>query len=296
MIIEQFIKYLKFEKRYSIHTIKAYENDLTEFQLFSNESYEINDLEVVESQHIRSWVVSLMRKGLSNATINRKVASLKSFYKYLQVHYDLIKNPTHEVVVPKIQKRLPTFVKTTEIARLLESLKDAEDYGTIRDKMVIELLYVTGMRRSELAALQYEDIDFSKEVIKVLGKRQKERLIPISRSLCEKIQEYWLVRQEENFTTSDKHLFLTAKGKPLNSAAIYNIVRKYLEGYTTVDKKSPHTLRHSFATHLLNNGAELNAIKELLGHESLAATQIYTHTTLDKLKKAYLKAHPKASN
>ena len=295
MVIEQFIKYLKFEKRYSMHTIKAYEIDLTAFQIYLNESYEINYFEVVESQHIRSWIVSLMRKGLSNATINRKIASLKSFYKYLQVHYDLIKNPTDEVVVPKIQKRLPTFVKTTEIARLLESFKDAEDYGSIRDKMVIELLYVTGMRRSELAALQYEDIDFSKEVIKVLGKRQKERLIPVSRSLCEKIQEYWLVRQEK-FTTSDKHLFLTAKGKPLNSTAIYNIVRKYLEGYTTVEKKSPHTLRHSFATHLLNNGAELNAIKELLGHESLAATQIYTHTTLDKLKKAYLKAHPKASN
>lgn len=295
MVIEQFIKYLKFEKRYSMHTIKAYEIDLTAFQIYLNESYEINYFEVVESQHIRSWIVSLMRKGLSNATINRKIASLKSFYKYLQVHYDLIKNPTDEVVVPKIQKRLPTFVKTTEIARLLESFKDAEDYGSIRDKMVIELLYVTGMRRSELAALQYVDIDFSKEVIKVLGKRQKERLIPVSRSLCEKIQEYWLVRQE-NFTTSDKHLFLTAKGKPLNSTAIYNIVRKYLEGYTTVEKKSPHTLRHSFATHLLNNGAELNAIKELLGHESLAATQIYTHTTLDKLKKAYLKAHPKASN
>ena len=295
MVIEQFIKYLKFEKRYSMHTIKAYEIDLTAFQIYLNESYEINYFEVVESQHIRSWIVSLMRKGLSNATINRKIASLKSFYKYLQVHYDLIKNPTDEVVVPKIQKRLPTFVKTTEIARLLESFKDAEDYGSIRDEMVIELLYVTGMRRSELAALQYEDIDFSKEVIKVLGKRQKERLIPVSRSLCEKIQEYWLVRQE-NFTTSDKHLFLTAKGKPLNSTAIYNIVRKYLEGYTTVEKKSPHTLRHSFATHLLNNGAELNAIKELLGHESLAATQIYTHTTLDKLKKAYSKAHPKASN
>lgn len=295
MVIEQFIKYLKFEKRYSMHTIKAYEIDLTAFQIYLNESYEINYFEVVESQHIRSWIVSLMRKGLSNATINRKIASLKSFYKYLQVHYDLIKNPTDEVVVPKIQKRLPTFVKTTEIARLLESFKDAEDYGSIRDKMVIELLYVTGMRRSELAALEYVDIDFSKEVIKVLGKRQKERLIPVSRSLCEKIQEYWLVRQE-NFTTSDKHLFLTAKGKPLNSTAIYNIVRKYLEGYTTVEKKSPHTLRHSFATHLLNNGAELNAIKELLGHESLAATQIYTHTTLDKLKKAYLKAHPKASN
>lgn len=295
MVIEQFIKYLKFEKRYSVHTIKAYEIDLTAFRIYLNESYEIQHLEKVESQHIRSWIVSLMRKGLSNATINRKIASLKSFYKYLQVHYDLIKNPTDEVVVPKIQKRLPTFVKTTEIARLLDSFKDAEDYGSIRDKMVIELLYVTGMRRSELMALQYEDIDFSKEVIKVLGKRQKERLIPVSRSLCEKIQEYWLVRQE-NFTTSDKHLFLTAKGKPLHSTAIYNIVRKYLEGYTTVEKKSPHTLRHSFATHLLNNGAELNAIKELLGHESLAATQIYTHTTLDKLKKAYLKAHPKASN
>lgn len=295
MIRDQFIKYLKFEKRYSVHTIKAYENDLAAFQSFLTETYEINDLMIVESQQIRSWIVSLMRSGVTNATINRKAASLKSFYKYLQVHFDLSQNPTDEIVTPKIQKRLPTFVKTTEIARLLESFGDAKDYSTIRDRMIIELLYVTGMRRAELLGLQYEHVNFSQAYIKVLGKRQKERLIPISRSICEKLQHYWTVRQE-SFTTCDKHLFLTVKGKPLYPKAVYDIVHKYLEGYTTVDKKSPHILRHSFATHLLNNGAELNAIKELLGHESLAATQVYTHTTLDKLKKAYLKAHPKASN
>lgn len=295
MIIQQFIKYLTFEKRYSPHTILAYEKDLSAFKSFLSESYEISDLEIVESQHIRSWVVSLMRNNVTNRTINRKVASLKSFYKYLQVHFNSHQNPTNEVITPKIKTRLPTFVKITEITKLLESFEEADDYLSVRDKMVIELLYVTGIRRSELMALIYPNINFQKGFIKVLGKRQKERLIPISNDLSDKLKTYWTVRQE-NFETDDMHFFLTKKGKPLYPKAIYNIVKKYLEGFTTVEQKSPHTLRHSFATHLLNNGAELNAIKELLGHESLAATQIYTHTTLNKLKSAYLKAHPKASN
>jgi len=293
--IKQFIKYLRFEKRYSPHTILAYENDLSAFKSFLSETYEINDLTIADTQHIRSWVVSLMRSDIANATINRKVASLKSFYKYLQIHFDSSQNPISGVVTPKIRKRLPTFVKTTEITDLLNSFIETDDYVSIRDKMVIELLYVTGIRRSELMGLTYQSINFHKGLIKVLGKRQKERLIPISKDLCSKLQAYWSIRQE-NFQTDDRHFFLTKKGKPLYPKAIYNIVRKYLEGFTTVEQKSPHTLRHSFATHLLNNGAELNAIKELLGHESLAATQVYTHTTLSKLKSAYLKAHPKASN
>lgn len=295
MIIQQFIKYLTFEKRYSPHTILAYENDLTEFKSFLSESYEMEDLKMVEHQHVRSWIVSLMRENKTNTTVNRKIASLKSFYKYLQIHFNSSQNPTNGVVTPKIKKRLPTFVKPSEISALLESFVKTDDYLLIRDKMVIELLYVTGIRRSELIELTYQNVNFQKGYIKVLGKRQKERLIPISQNLVEKLKEYWEIRYE-SFNTDNMYFFLTKKGKPLYPKAIYNIVKTYLEGFTTVEQKSPHILRHSFATHLLNNGAELNAIKELLGHESLAATQIYTHTTLNKLKRAYLKAHPKANN
>lgn len=295
VIIQQFIKYLTFEKRYSPHTILAYENDLSEFKLFLNSVYEVNNLKIVEHQHIRSWIVSLMRENKTNTTINRKIASLKSFYKYLQIHCDASQNPTNGVVTPKIKKQLPQFVKPDEIANLLASFINTEDYILLRDKMIIELLYVTGIRRSELMNLKLNDINFQQGYIKVMGKRQKERIIPISKQLSNDLKHYCNIRKD-NFETDDYHLFLTQKGKPLYPKAIYNIVKTYLEGFTTVEQKSPHTLRHSFATHLLNNGAELNAIKELLGHESLAATQIYTHTTLNKLKSAYLKAHPKASN
>lgn len=295
MIIEQFIKYLTFEKRYSSHTILAYENDLLEFKSFLKETFEIDAFNIVEPQHIRSWIVSLMREEKANRTVNRKVASLKSFYKYLQIHFKINQNPTNGIITPKTKKRLPQFVKSEEIMTLLSSFTDTEDYTLLRDKMVLELLYVTGIRRSELMALKEKDIDFSKGLIKVLGKRQKERIIPINKSLSENLKYYCTIKKS-NFENDDNHLFLTQKGKPLYPKAIYNIVKKYLEGFTTIEQKSPHTLRHSFATHLLNNGAELNAIKELLGHESLAATQVYTHTTLNKLKRAYLKAHPKANN
>ncbi|MFK7947070.1 MAG: tyrosine-type recombinase/integrase [Saprospiraceae bacterium] len=295
MIIQQFIKYLTFEKRYSSHTILAYENDLSEFKSYLNERYEIEDLKIAESEHIRSWIVSLMRANKTNTTINRKIASLKSFYKYLQIHFDSNQNPTNGVVIPKNKKRLPQFVKPNEIIDLLASFNDAEDYISLRDKMIIELLYVTGIRRSELMDLKLDNLNFQQGYIKVMGKRQKERIIPISKQLSDDLKYYWTIRNN-NFETDNNHLFLTQKGKSLYPKAIYNIVKTYLKGFTTIEQKSPHTLRHSFATHLLNNGAELNAIKELLGHESLAATQIYTHTTLNKLKSAYLKAHPKASN
>lgn len=298
--IEQFIKYLTFEKRYSEHTIIAYENDLRAFQEFILDTYEIEHIKDVSSVHIRSWIVALMRDGKTNTTTNRKIASLKSFYKYLQVHSkeELI-NPVKSVVTPKKQKKLPNFIKPSEVENLLAILIDKNDYIAFRNKVIMELLYATGIRRSELMLLNIGDISFQHQYIKVKGKRNKERIIPINIELSNVLREYWQVRLsnfEDKVGLEEKHFFLTQKGKPLYPKAIYNIVKSYLERFTTVEQKSPHVLRHSFATHLLNNGAELNAIKELLGHESLAATQIYTHTTLNKLKKAYLKAHPKASN
>lgn len=296
MTIERFINFLTYEKRYSDHTITAYQNDLNEFQTFIAETYSLDNLMEVEPTYIRSWIVTLLRDGKTNSTINRKIASIKSFYKFVQTtSSETIANPTKNLITPKKETHLPSFLKTSEIEQLLNSFGETENFTILRDKTIIELLYATGMRRAELMSLTISNINFELRHIKVLGKRNKERIIPIGKSVLENLNQYWQIRVAE-YGNEKEHFFLTEKGKPLYPKAIYNIVKHFLEGFTTIQQKSPHILRHSFATHLLNNGAELNAIKELLGHESLAATQVYTHTTLNKLKKAYLKAHPKASN
>jgi integrase/recombinase XerC len=296
MTIERFINFLTYEKRYSNHTITAYQNDLNEFQIFITETYALNNLMEVEPTYIRSWIVSLLRDGRTNSTVNRKIASIKSFYKFIQItSSERIANPTNNLITPKKETHLPSFLKESEIEQLLNSFEETENFAILRDKTIIELLYGTGIRRSELMSLMVSNVNFEQRYIKVLGKRNKERVIPIAKRLVDSLKEYWRIRAAD-YGNEDEHFFLTEKGKPLYPKAIYNIVKHFLEGFTTVQQKSPHILRHSFATHLLNNGAELNAIKDLLGHESLAATQVYTHTTLNKLKKAYLKAHPKASN
>lgn len=296
MTIERFINFLTYEKRYSEHTITAYKNDLNAFQTFIADTYNLDNLMEVEPTYIRSWIVTLLRDGKTNSTINRKVASVKSFYKFIQtIASETIINPTKNLITPKKETHLPSFVKSSEIEQLLNSFGETENFTILRDKTIIELLYATGMRRSELMTLTIANFHFEQCYINVIGKRNKERIIPISKSLSDSLKLYWQLRITEHGNEKGA-FFLTEKGKPLYPKAIYNIVKHYLEGFTTVQQKSPHTLRHSFATHLLNNGAELNAIKELLGHESLAATQVYTHTTLNKLKQAYLKAHPKANN
>ena len=296
MTIERFINYLTYEKRYSVHTITAYKNDLNEFQTFIKETYALNNLMEVELTYIRSWIVALLRDEKTNSTINRKVASVKSFYKFIQtVSPEAFVNPTKGLITPKKQGRIPSFVKESEIEELLNSFGETENFIILRDRTIIELFYATGMRRSELMSLTISSFYFEQRYIRVTGKRNKERIIPIEKQLIEHLKRYWEIRVAD-YGTEDDRFFLTKKGKPLYAKAIYNIVKGFLENFTTVQQKSPHILRHSFATHLLNNGVALNAIKELLGHESLAATQIYTHTTLNKLKKAYLKAHPKASN
>jgi integrase/recombinase XerC len=296
MMIEQFINFLTYEKRYSDHTIIAYQNDLKEFQSFITETYALNNLKEVEQTYIRSWIVTLLRDGKTNSTINRKIASIKSFYKFVQTtSSQTIGNPTNNLITPKKETHLPSFLKTSEMEQLLSSFGESENFTILRDKTIIELLYATGIRRSELMSLTISNFNFEQRHIKVLGKGNKERIIPIGKSVIANLNQYWQIRVAE-YGTKEKHFFLTEKGKPLYPKAIYNIVKHFLEGFTTIKQKSPHILRHTFATHLLNNGAELNAIKDLLGHKSLASTQVYTHTTLNKLKKAYLKAHPKASN
>jgi integrase/recombinase XerC len=296
MAIERFINFLTYEKRYSDHTIIAYENDLKEFQIFIEETYALDSLMEVEPTYIRSWIVTLLRDGRTNSTVNRKIASVKSFYKFIQtISSETIANPTKNLITPKKEIHLPSFLKESEIEQLLNSFGETENFTILRDKTIVELLYATGMRRSELISLTVSNINFEQRYIKVLGKRNKERIIPIAKRIVNSLKEYWDIRFAD-YGNEYEHFFLTEKGKPLYPKAIYNIVNHFLEGFTTIQQKSPHILRHSFATHLLNNGAELNAIKDLLGHESLAATQVYTHTTLNKLKKAYLKAHPKASN
>jgi integrase/recombinase XerC len=296
MTIERFINFLTYEKRYSDHTITAYKNDLNVFQTFITETYALDNLMEVEPTYIRSWIVTLLRDGKTNSTVNRKVACVKSFYKFIQtISAETIANPTKNLITPKKEIRLPSFLKVSEIEQLLNSFGETENFTILRDKTIIELLYATGMRRSELMLLTFSSINFEQRYIKVLGKRNKERIIPIAKRLVDNLKVYWQIRVAD-YGDEEEHFFLTEKGKPLYPKAIYNIVKHFLEDFTTVQQKSPHILRHSFATHLLNNGAELNAIKELLGHESLAATQVYTHTTLNKLKKAYLKAHPKANS
>lgn len=296
MIIDKFITYLKNEKRYSEHTLTAYQKDLESFSVYSKEIYEIDDLSKINQDVIRSWTVYLMRKGLSNNSINRKIASLKSFYKFLEndfINNQKVINPTKHLIMPKKVKKLPSFVRESEMKTLLNSFEN-DDFITQRDKAIISLLYATGIRRSELINVNLANINFDDAYIKVLGKRKKERIIPINKDIVEILRQYWELKKEK-FGLSNV-FFVTQKGKKLYPKAVYNIVNKYLSQVSTLEQKSPHTLRHTFATHLLNNGAELKAIQDLLGHNSLAATQVYTHTTIHKLKDAYIKAHPKANN
>lgn len=293
MQIEPFIQYIQAEKRYSQHTITSYQKDLEQFQVFFRLQYEQDDVAAATFNHIRSWVVHLVNEGNSAKTINRKISTLRSFYKFLIKKGKLSTNPTDGLQGPKIPKRNPVFVPESNIEKLFEQIEFPETYAGERDKMLLELFYCTGMRLSELIGLQLKDLDFYNKTVKVLGKRNKERLIPMGNQLVQSLHHYLQVR-EECFSGADNWLFMTEAGKKMYPKAVYLIVNKYLGDVTTVEKKSPHVLRHTFATHMLNNGADINAIKELLGHASLAATQVYTHNTLEKIKSIYKKAHPKA--
>ena len=292
MYKEDFISFLRFEKRYSNHTILAYENDLEQYELYCSEQHagEI----VLDSKLIRLWMISMIEDGVSTRTVHRKLSSLRSFSKHLLKKGAITVNPVDRVLKPKIRKKIPVFVENDKMNNFLNEHDFGTDYSGMRNRLILEILFQTGIRRAELIDMHLDSVNPDLNQIKVLGKRNKERIIPISPSLSKLIRTYINVRSS-NFTGIDSsELFLTDKAKPIYPKMVYNIVNSYLKYVTSLEKKSPHVLRHSFATHLLNNGADLNAIKELLGHSSLAATQVYTHNSFEKLKSIYHKAHPRA--
>ncbi len=289
-----FLEHLEFEKRFSSHTLTAYRSDLNQFSTFLADFYELTSVTEVRHTHIRSWMVQLMQNQVQSRSINRKLSCLKTFFKYLQKRGFLDKNPMQKVIAPKMGKRLPTFVHRQKLELMFEEVDFGKDYAGARNRMILELLYGTGMRRSELIGLKIEDIDLQLSKLRVLGKGNKERIIPISTHLQELIHEYLAIRTENFGAEKSASFLLTDKGTSLYPKLVYNIVNRYLSQVTTIEQRSPHVLRHSFATHLSGNGADLNAIKELLGHASLAATQVYTHNSIERLQEVYKQAHPKA--
>tara|TARA_Y100001980_G_C14556894_1_gene352568 strand:+ start:44789 stop:45670 length:882 start_codon:yes stop_codon:yes gene_type:complete len=291
---DSFLRYLQYEKRYSSHTIEAYQRDLAQFSDYLAETFEITNYVETAHVHLRGWVVSLIESGVTPRTVNRKIATLKSFYKYLQVREHVSQNPATRLKPLKTEKKLPAFVREAEIDTLLDQIDYSEDFEGLRDKLILELLYGTGIRLAELIGLKDQDINSFQENIKVLGKRNKERVIPIGKNLVQLIRRYTEKRQLEDFEEMTPFLLVTNTGQQLYPMFVYRIVQKYLQLVTTLSKKSPHVLRHTFATHLLNKGADLNAVKDLLGHTSLAATQVYTHNSMEKLKSVFEQAHPKA--
>lgn len=294
MDIHSFIQYLQFEKRYSAHTITAYGNDLKQFSSFLHTTFEISDLSAVRHTQIRSWLVSLMESGTGSRSINRKISTLKTYYKFLLRTGKVKKDPMRKVQSPKISTRLPVFVEEKNISEFLKGFDFGNELEGIRNRLIIELFYSTGMRLSELVNLKNDSVHFQNSTIKVLGKGNKERLIPFHREVMVLLKEYMAERDKKYPSLPHSYLFVTDKGDRVYPRLVYRIINHYLQIFTTVDKKSPHVLRHTFATHLLNHGAEINAIKELLGHANLSATQIYTHNTIEKLKNIYKQAHPKA--
>ncbi|MBX2932169.1 MAG: tyrosine-type recombinase/integrase [Chitinophagaceae bacterium] len=291
--VEQFLHYLKFEKRYSLHTIIAYQNDIEQFFVYINAEYESPQLSAINAMMVRSWLATLKGdENLSAKSLNRKISSLKSFFKYQLKKEAITKSPMTTVVAPKVNKRLPVFVQENNIQTLLQHVAFSDDWNGKTEKLALELLYNTGIRLSELIQLKELQVDAHYQQIKVVGKGNKERIIPVSTELMNSLQNY--IATKPNELKQVANLLVTDKGKPLQPRKVYGFVKKNLSLVTTVQKRSPHILRHSFATHLMNNGADLNAVKELLGHSSLAATQIYTHNTIEQLKDVYKKAHPKA--
>lgn len=289
-----FLQYIEHEKRLSPHTLLAYKKDLEQFFSYLEDMYSLTSAQDVRHVHIRSWIVHLMQEGLASRSTNRKLSTLKSYFKFLKKRGQLELNPMAKVIAPKMGKRLPVFVNQQHLKQLIEEVDYGEGYSASRNKLIVELLYSSGMRRSELINLKIADIDFSNSYFKVLGKGNKERLIPFSRYLMNLLEAFIDIRNQTFPDNINQELFLTDKGKKLYPKLVYNLVNKQLSLVTTLEQRSPHVLRHSFATHLSDNGADLNAIKELLGHSNLSATQIYTHNSIEKLKEVYQQAHPKA--
>jgi integrase/recombinase XerC len=294
MLINKFLEYLQKEKKYASLTLKAYQTDLLNLQEFLSEQLTKN-FTTATTKDIRAWIASLSEKKMSDRTINRKIAAVKSFYKFLLKTETIQTNPVELIPGVKVHKKIPVPFSPVEMNDLFDADWFGDSFTDIRDKAVILLFYSTGMRRAELINLQEKDIDFKNNEIKVLGKRNKQRIIPLIDNVKQVLLTYLEVKAEHfKNTPTEPYLFLTEKGKKMYEMLVYRLINSYLSRVSVKLKKSPHMLRHTFATHLLNNGADLNSIKELLGHTSLAATQVYTHSSIQQLKDVYKKAHPRS--
>ena len=294
--VEDFIQYLATEKRYSDHTVTAYRGDLEDFAEFLAKEFDMQSIPLTDITlaMVRSWMANMKEGKLTAKTINRKLSCLKSFFKYHLRQGNIAKTPMSGVITPKISKRLPVYVEQQEMDKLFSQVTFPDTWVGQTDRLLLSIFYQTGMRRAELINLEEGRVNAAGNSLKVLGKGNKERIIPVSTELIHSIQEYMSGKSTLSESVDRKHLLVDDKGKQLKEGYVYNAVKQYLSAITTIDKKSPHVLRHTFATHLMNNGADINAVKELLGHASLAATQVYTHNTIERLTEIYKKAHPKA--
>lgn len=293
MLTDSFLDYLRHERNYSEKTVLAYGEDISQLREFAQERMEKFDPAEVKPELVREWIVSLMDQGYTSTSVNRKLSSLRSFYKYLLRQGEVSVDPLRKITGPKNKKPLPSFLKESEMNKLLDDTDFGEGFKGCRDRLIIEMFYATGMRLSELIGLDDKDVDFSASLLKVTGKRNKQRLIPFGDELKETMLEYVDIRNEMISERSDA-FFVRENGERLYKNLVYNLVKRNLSKVVTLKKRSPHVLRHTFATTMLNNDAELGAVKELLGHSSLATTEIYTHTTFEELKKVYKQAHPRA--
>jgi integrase/recombinase XerC len=288
-LIKNFLDYLTIEKRYSVHTTVSYKNDLNQFNLYLSESYSGIEFQKVEMIHVRSYMVHLLESKLAKSTVARKVSSIKSLYKFMKKEQLISSSPIQLLETPKLDSRLPIFLKEEEVVNLFEEFKFEDSFSGKRDKMILYLFYQTGIRLSELIGLK--DVDVRNGELKVLGKRNKERIIPLSNNIQPLIDQYLNLKDDLGF--KKKYFFVTDNGNKLYEKFVYRKVNHYLSMVSSKQKKSPHILRHTFATHMLNNGADLNSIKEILGHENLSATQVYTHNTFQKLKSIHKQSHPR---
>jgi len=293
MLIEAFLDYLRLEPNYSERTIVSYGTDLREFEEYLEETEAELDFTKVHADHVRNWISGLMDKGRTATSVNRKLSSLRSFYRFLLKKELVVVNPMLKIVGPKKEKPLPSFVREKDMDRLLDELSFGEGFEGCRDRVILEVFYATGVRLSELIGLNEADVDFSARLIKVTGKRNKQRLIPFGNELMEELLIYNKVRTE-TFPGGTEAFFVRKNGERMYPVQVYRLVKRNLSKVVTLKRRSPHVLRHTFATAMLNGNAELRAVQELLGHESLATTEIYTHATFEELKKVYEQAHPRA--
>ena len=294
MLLKAFLDYLLLEKKYSQLTVNAYKKDIESFMAFISSEEETNTIQETNYSQIRSWIVNLVQNGITNRSINRKISALNGFFKFLLKIEEVKLNPLSKHKALKTSKKVQIPFSENEINTVLDQINHNQDFEGVRNKLIIELFYSTGIRRIELINIKLKDVDLENKTIKILGKRNKERIIPLLNMVMDSVEIYKLERNKLETITDNEYLFLTKKGVKVYETLVYRIINDYFSKASTKVKKSPHILRHSFATHLLNQGAELNAVKELLGHSSLAATQVYTHNSIAELKKVYAKAHPRS--